>query len=117
MKYLIFGLLILIGCNGSFPGESALDKVGGIAKKRLKTDYHLFAYGFGCSWPKKCEAISFALNYNSNVTISQARELTIHALQAIVDSTYEVNEFEKYLAEPPFTVKHVMMTITFDHLT
>ncbi len=113
MKYLAIFILIFIGCSESFPGEKQLAKVTNIAIKRLKYEYNLILSGTGVSWPNKCNAVAYDFNYEKAATISEGRRIIVNAVEIIIDSAHEVKEFEEYLAQPPFTYKHIMMGISF----
>lgn len=114
MKYLIgLFLVIFVGCTAAYPGEDKLDKIDKIVAKRLTKEYGLLPFGIGASWPDKCHAIAYDYNYESTVPISEARKLLLDAAQVIIESATSVEEFEQYLLNPPFNVKHIMLSISF----
>ena len=91
--------------------EKIADKITNRTAEKLKKEKNLFLIGTGGQMMDDIQMMAMSFNYYHEVSLEQARELIIYAVNEYLSDINNNQEVRSYLHEYPFTAKNVEIMI------
>lgn len=120
VKLVIFFITILLTGSAVYSKESKppnylkyVDEIVGDFVENMKTKYELRCYGSGGSMPTDVEEIEVMFISYNHMTVDQARQMEVHAIQDLLRRINSHEKIRPYLREYPFHHDRVGVSISF----
>jgi len=81
---------------------------------QILNDQHLICVGDSGKMHEKVEEMGLQFKANRRATVEEARALQLHVMNKLVEAVNTHPKLQPFLAERPFTHKHVTISISFE---